>query len=460
MKILDYFKMSVLNLNKRKLRTVINIFSISVGVMLIVTMLSLGTGFQNFFMSKVKELNNLKHVVVQGTEYQSQEDVAIALAKTDTNGDIEVDNLFKEKTITTDVVEKLTSDKRVEDIIIKYEAEVSEIEYGKKKAKDIKLAYYDGDFYLDSESESLKEKAKNDNLRLSGKETEIAYVYEGRELTSEDKNSVMLPESFVRNTLQVENVADVLGEKITVKSIIPDYENTKTFEQKLTIVGIIDQRYYQPSFVVSKDVMEQVKNFETDSKTTLGARGADSLELSIKEISDVPELTNLIENDLKYNTESVSTVATTVNKTLLCVKIGLSLLGLIVISIASLDVINTMIMSIHERTKMIGLMRATGASKKDIQTLFLVESATIGLFGGVVGVMFSYISLIGLKGLLTYAVNYFEITDLTMVDRMTQLDIPTALFTILFAMALTVIAGIYPSIKASKLDPIEAIKHD
>lgn len=460
MKILDYFKMSVLNLNKRKLRTVINIFSISVGVMLIVTMLSIGTGFQNFFMSKVKELNNLKHVVVQGTEYQSQEDLALALAKTNEEGDIVVDDLFKEKPITTDVVKKLKADKRVEDLIIKYESEMSEIDFEGKKAKDIKLAYYEGAFYLNSEKESLKEKAKNDKLRISTKETDIPYVYEGRELTAEDTNAVMLPESFVRNTLQIENVADIIGKQITIKSIIPDYENTKTFEQTLNIVGVIDQRYYQPSFVVSKDIMEQAKNFETDNSTTLGARGADYIELSVKEISDVPELTEYIEGKLKYNTESVSTVAKTVNRTLLCVKMGLSLLGLIVISIASLDVINTMIMSIHERTKMIGLMRATGASKKDIQTLFLVESATIGLFGGIVGVIFSYFGLLGLKGLLTYAVNYFEITDLTMVDRMTQLDIPTALFTIAFAMILTVIAGIYPSIKASKLDPIEAIRHD
>ena len=458
MKILDYFKMSILNLNKRKLRTIINTFSISVGVMLIVTMLSLGTGFESFFMSKVKELNNLKHVVVQSTEYQNPDDLSIALSETNENGDIDIDNIFKEKPITTDTISKLSSDKRVEDITVKYEAEVSEVIFGEKKAKEIKLAFYDGDFYLDSELESLEEKAKNDTLKAI--DTPINYIYEGRELTNEDKNSVMLPEAFVRNTLQIEDVSSVIGKEITIKSLIPDYENTKTFEKKLKIVGVIDQRFYQPDFIVSKDVMEQVKNFETDSSTTLGARGADSIELSIKEVSDVPELTSFIENELNHNTESVSTVAKTVDRVLLGVKVALSLLGIIVISIASLDVINTMIMSIHERTKMIGLMRATGASKRDIQTLFLVESATIGLLGGIVGVIFSYFGLMGIKGLLTYAVNYFEITDMTIVNQITKLDMPTALFTIAFAITLTVIAGIYPSIKASKLDPIEAIKHD
>lgn len=458
MKILDYFKMSVLNLNKRKLRTLINTFSISVGVMLIVTMLSLGTGFQNFFMSKVKELNNLKHVIVQSTEFKTQEELELALAQTDENGDIDINNLFKSKPITTDVVEKLSADKRIDDITVKYEAEVSEMQFGDKKAKEIKLAYYEGDFFLKSEAESLEEKAKNSKLRIENEP--IEYIYEGRELTNEDTSSVMLPEAFVRNTLQVEDVKSVLDKEITIKYLIPDYENTKTFEKSLKIVGVINQDFYQPAFVVSKDVMEEVKNFETNTSTVLGARGADSVELSVKEINDVSAITTFIQQELNHNTESVSTVAKTVDRILLGVKLGLSLLGLIVISIASLDVINTMIMSIYERTKMIGLMRATGASKKDIQALFLVESGTIGLLGGIVGVVFSYFSLMGIKSILTYVMNYFEIMDLTMVNEIAKLDMKTALLTIVFAVSLTVIAGIYPSIKASRLDPIEAIKHD
>ena len=184
------------------------------------------------------------------------------------------------------------------------------------------------------------------------------------------------------------------------------------------------------------------------------------MELSVKEINDVSAITTFIQQELNHNTESVSTVAKTVDRILLGVKLGLSLLGLIVIWIASLDVINTMIMSIYERTKMIGLMRATGASKKDIQALFLVESGTIGLLGGIVGVVFSYFSLMGIKSILTYVMNYFEIMDLTMVNEIAKLDMKTALLTIVFAVSLTVIAGIYPSIKASRLDPIEAIKHD
>ena len=459
MKLIDYFKISLNNLKSRKLRTAINTFSISIGVMLIVTLLSLGNGFEGFFMSKVTELNNLKNITVLNTEYKTTEELSIALATTDENGDINSEELFKTKMITEEVVNKLSKDSRVEEVLNKYESEVSEVVYGDKKAKEVKLAYYtDNKYYLESEAQSLEEANKKNILRMI--DNSVEYIYEGRLLTEEDTNSVMLPENFVRNTLAVEDVSSVIGTQITIKSIIPDYDETKTFEKALTIVGVIDQRFYQPAFVVSKDVMQEVKNFETNTTETLEARGVDKLELSVINLDDVAEVTKLAQDELGYSTESVSTVAKTVENILFGVKVALSLLGIIVVSIASLDVINTMIMSIHERTKVIGLMRATGASKKDIMNLFLVESATIGLLGGIFGCIFSYFNLKIIKVFLTYAMNYFEITNSSIVHEVTKVDGVTALLTIAFAVALTVLAGIYPSIKASNLNPIDAIKHD
>jgi len=459
MKLIDYFKISLNNLKSRKLRTAINTFSISIGVMLIVTLLSLGNGFEGFFMSKVTELNNLKNVTVLNTEYKTTEELGIALAKTDENGNVDNEELFKRKMITEEVVNELSNDNRVEEILSKYESEVSEVVYGDKKAKEVKVAYYtDNHYYLESEAKSLEETNNKNILRMI--DNSVKYIYEGRLLTEEDTSAVMLPEHFVRTTLGIEDVSSVIDQTITIKSIIPDYEETKTFEKTLTIKGVIDQRFYQPAFVVSKDVMQEVKNFETNTVDSLEVRGVDKLELSVKELDDVSEVTNLTQNELGYTTESVSTVAKTVENVLFGVKVTLALLGIIVVSIASLDVINTMIMSIHERTRLIGLMRATGASKRDIMSLFLVESATIGLLGGIFGCVFSYFNLKIIKVFLTYAMNYFEITNSTIVNEVTKVDGLTALLTIAFAVALTVLAGIYPSIKASNLNPIDAIKHD
>lgn len=459
MKLVDYLKISLMNLSSRKLRTAINVFSISIGVMLIVTLLSLGNGFEVFFMSKVKELNNLKNVTVLNTEYKNQDELSIALAQTNENGDVDTNNLFTPKTITEEVVTRLSEDNRVEELLSKYESEVSEVVFGDKKAKEVKVAYYtDNNYYLESEAESLEEQSQNSLLRMV--DVSVEYIYEGRLLTEEDTNSVMIPENFVRNTLNIEDVSSIIGHEIEIKTIIPDYDETKTFQKTLKVVGVIDQRFYQPAFVVSKDVMQEIKNFENNTESSLETIGADKLELSVVDLDDVYELTNLAQNELGYSTESVSNIANTIENVLYGIKVALSLLGIIVVSIASLDVINTMIMSIHERTKLIGLMRATGASKRDIMNLFLVESATIGLLGGIFGCIFSYFSLKIIKVFLMYAMNYFEISDLTIVNEVTKVDALTALFTIIFAIALTVLAGLYPSIRASKLNPIDAIKHD
>lgn len=458
MKIIDYFKMAFLNLNKRKLRTAINIFAISVGVMLIVTLVSLGTGIQNYFMSTIKELNNLKQITVYSNEYKSQDEIAKALSTTDKNGDIDVNKAVQHKQITNDVIEKLTKDNRISDSIMKYTSEASEISFEDKKAKEIPLANFVGKYYLDNEFNSLKDKSESADKKDI--QAPIKYIYAGKELSADDKNSVLLPEAFVRNTLGVEDVNSIIGKDIVIKSIIPDYDKTKTFEKSLKIVGVIDQRFYQPAFIVSKDVMEEIKNFDNGNTATLEDRGVDELDLSVKEVDDVPTLTSMIEQNLHYKTESVKNVATTVDKALLGLKIALSVLGIIVISIASLGVINTMIMSIHERKKVIGLMKAVGASKRDIRNIFLIESGTIGFLGGLVGVFFSYFGLIFLENVLRSVLGYLEITDTSFLVEIVKLDFKTALLTIAFAIVLTMFAGLFPAIRASRLNPVDSLRHD
>ncbi|MGO0861875.1 ABC transporter permease, partial [Clostridioides difficile] len=300
------------------------------------------------------------------------------LAKTDANGDIDVENLYEKKKIDDTVINSLSKDKRISQLLVKYETELTETQYGDKKIKEIKAVSYDKDFYLKSEKASLKQKKEADNSSLS-------YILEGRELNNKDKNAVMLPESFVKNTLGIDNPKDIIGKEINLKSVLPDFDKDKIFDRKATIVGVINKKYYQPSFVISKDLMTDIKNFEEGGNKSLKERGADVLELSITKLENVEKVVSYIEHSLGYTTESVQSVAKIIEKILLGINIILSVVGIITILVASLGVINTMIMSINERTKMIGLMKATGASKIDILCLFLVESSVIGLLGGCLG---------------------------------------------------------------------------
>ncbi|EMH2709892.1 ABC transporter permease [Clostridioides difficile] len=453
MKIIDYLKLSYSNLKKRKIRTLINIFSIAIGVTLIVTLVSLGSGLKSYVMSQIKELNNLQHVSVYNTKVQSSEELEKKLAKTDANGDIDVENLYEKKKINDTVINSLSKDKRISQLLVKYETELTETQYGDKKIKEIKAVSYDKDFYLKSEKASLKQKKEADNSSLS-------YILEGRELNNKDKNAVMLPESFVKNTLGIDNPKDIIGKEISLKSVLPDFDKDKIFDRKATIVGVINKKYYQPSFVISKDLMTDIKNFEEGGNKSLKERGADVLELSITKLENVEKVVSYIEHSLGYTTESVQSVAKIIEKILLGINIILSVVGIITILVASLGVINTMIMSINERTKMIGLMKATGASKVDILCLFLVESSVIGLLGGCLGSFLSYFNLLGIKGIITYILESLEINQVSFLDKIVNMNLSITILTICFAVVLTMLAGLYPSIKASKLNPIEALKFD
>lgn len=455
MMLLDYVKMTLSNFNKRKFRTFINIFAVSVGVMLIVTMVSLGSGVQNHFMNKLKEFNNIKHVTVYNTAFQTSDELEQKLNITNDTGNIDVKNIFEPKALTSDIVEEIITDKNVEDYILKYQESMNELSFEDKKIKDITIAYYDGDTYLESEKESLIEANSKLDIQIP-----LEYLVAGTTLTTSSENSVLIPENIVRTTFETSDVETILGKEITLKSIVHEGDKEKALEKKATIVGIIDQRFYQPSILVSKDIITDVKNFELNENKTLEERGVDCIELSVASVQQLPNFIEYIEQDLGYTTDNVQSVADMANKVLFGLKVALSLVGIIVICIASLDVVNTMIMSIYERTKSIGIMKATGASKTDIRNLFLVEGGVIGFIGGIIGTLLSFISLKILRVIASSILLNLEFSDVSFLSTVITIDFKVAFFTILFATTLTLIAGLYPSIKASKLNPINALRHD
>ena len=124
--------------------------------------------------------------------------------------------------------------------------------------------------------------------------------------------------------------------------------------------------------------------------------------------------------------------------------LGVAMIGLIV---GGLSVINTMVMSIAERTREIGLKKAVGASDGDILREYLLEAAFIGLLGGLLG-------LAAGAGLVTL-INRLTAPTGTIIFLLTW---RLALGTVAFATVLGVLAGLMPSLRASRLKPVEALK--
>lgn len=458
MKFLDYLKLSLENLSRRKLRTFITSLAISVGVMLIITLLSIGLSVEDFLFNSLKEFNDINNITVENTSYKTEDEIENDLSKAD-NSEKDITDLFEYKKITDEVIDSLSKNENVSYILTQYKDEVSEVLFEDKMVKEMGVSSYDGKFYLEGELKSLERKQKESKLI----EKPITYIAYGREISELDKSSAMVSEEFIKKTLGKENVEDVLGKELTLKSIRYEVDGNKLLETKVKIIGIIDERFYQPSVVISKDTMESIKNFNEGTSIPLNDRGVDKILLTVDDTSDVVSMTEYVENELGYRADSVKNVAKTIENIFKYFRLGLAIIGIIVIIIASLGVINTMLMSVMERNKSIGIMKATGASRRDIRNIFMAESFTIGLIGGIMGFLFSVINILLLKGFITsIMISYLNITDSDVMILSESLKINgfVTIVTIIFGILLTILAGLYPSIKASKLDPIESIRHE
>jgi len=153
----------------------------------------------------------------------------------------------------------------------------------------------------------------------------------------------------------------------------------------------------------------------------------------------------------------------------------LSLIQLFLTSVASISllvagigIMNITTVSVMERTREIGIMKAIGAKSTTILTIFLTETALIGLLGGLIGVPTGY----GLSYLLSYIVSrfvmgqqqqgtVFQTPETQQHAAITPIFSPTwAVSAIIFGVLICVLFGLYPARKAAKLDPVKALQYE
>ena len=136
--------------------------------------------------------------------------------------------------------------------------------------------------------------------------------------------------------------------------------------------------------------------------------------------------------------------------------IFLSLIGSIALTVSSLGIVNTMVMSILERTREIGIMKAIGASDNDIRRIFLVEASAIGLLGGLAGIALGW--LVG--RVINFGANVYIQSQGGTAGTLFSLPLWLIASAIAFSIVISLIAGSYPASRAARLDPIQALRHD
>jgi putative ABC transport system permease protein len=130
----------------------------------------------------------------------------------------------------------------------------------------------------------------------------------------------------------------------------------------------------------------------------------------------------------------------------------LSSIAAISLIVGAISISNTMYTSVYERTREIGIMKAIGATGKDIKTLFLIESMSISLIGGIGGIIIG----LGLSVILiSIAPLFFSNIAMEYI-----ISIPLILGAAAFSVFIGAISGYFPANDAAKMDPIDAIWHE
>ena len=257
-----------------------------------------------------------------------------------------------------------------------------------------------------------------------------------------------------RALLRSDNAVAVIGHSIAVPN--PDEEpavevgdrikltvetGSENKEFTVRVVGILEETGgfmgSDSDFFIPLKTCEQI--FETNGKY-------DTIQVYVEDTDLVEAVAYNIEDEIEgvtaITTASAMDMISSVTGTIEAVLGGVAAISLLV---AGVGIINTMTVSVMERTKEIGTMKAIGAKSKDILILFMSEAALTGVVGGAIGAGFGFIlgDLVG---------NFVGITAAPTIEL--------ALMVVAFAVLTSVLSGLYPSWNASQMNPVEALRKE
>jgi putative ABC transport system permease protein len=134
----------------------------------------------------------------------------------------------------------------------------------------------------------------------------------------------------------------------------------------------------------------------------------------------------------------------------------LGIFGSLALAVASLAIVNTLVMAVLERRREIGIMKALGASDIDVKKLFFAEAATMGLFGGGLGVALGWV----MGRAINFGTNLYLHKMKMPAENLWTVPLWLVFGAIAFAVLVSVLAGIYPAARAAKLDPVQALRYE
>ena len=256
---------------------------------------------------------------------------------------------------------------------------------------------------------------------------------------------------------------EIIGRNIVLKpSRINNFgsiPNTNTTAQEYTFVvqGVVETD--NSAFWINSDraleILAQRGGFK-DKEEYIQTVGYSQLLVSTQD-GKTSQVEDALVNDLGLTVISTKTIVDFVSTLTAGLTIALIIFGSISAIVASIGIINTMIMSIYEQTKEIGIIKAIGASDFQVLVIFLIQAGLIGLIGGLLGLSITYLLM---KVADPYVVKLLSDQGFTAVTTFFHFQPLNALYITLSSILVGIIAGIYPAMKAAKLDPVNALRYE
>jgi len=394
MRSIDVLKLALQNLWRTRFRSFLTILGVMIGVSAIVLFVSLGVGLQKITTDQLTSFSALTTLTVSQTPATT--------------------SMEEGPKLTNDTVVKLK---------------------GLNKVKEV------------SPSVSLPTSVKNGDtstgaivtgILIENTDMESSGILFGDKIKTKGEAiiSSMLANSFSSDKEKL------IGQKIII-SIMKNTEGLdfKANETEAVIVGI-DNNESANTVITGLESVVPAKEFDKYS----------TIKVQVNSRKDINPVKDEIKK-LGYQVTTINDIMEQVDKIFLLAQIILGLIGGIGLMVSSLGIINTMTISFLERTREIGIMKAIGATDKDIRSLFFIESTLIGFFGGLAGVAIAF-----LFGSLVNGVINYLIRNSGQELRLFVTPIDFAVVMMALAIVISIFSGLYPTHRAQKLQPIEAIR--
>jgi ABC-type lipoprotein release transport system permease subunit len=188
---------------------------------------------------------------------------------------------------------------------------------------------------------------------------------------------------------------------------------------------------------------------------SLGIANYSQVKIAVDNQTNLPKVRRQTEA-MGFVTQSVADTVSQINSLFATLKTVLALFGMIALAVAALGMFNTLTVSLMERTREVGLMKAMGMKFSEVQELFLTESMIMGFFGGILGIVLGWVIGIVLSILLSFFA-FFKGVGFVNVSYIPVLFI----FVIVFLSLLVgFITGIYPARRATKISALNALRYE